>query len=418
MQNTQTPGRTIFFPDQQHGSDGRVKRAAGNDSAAAPASKIAAIVVLILASSPATVLAGSSPSEPDEARLRAHIVKLASPEFGGRRGAGGIKTAQYLVENFQRMGLRPAFNASYSQTIPGQPGQASIGRNVAAVLPGSDPALQDEWIVVSAHFDHLGRQNGELFPGADDNASGVAMMLEVARSFAESPQKPRRSLMFVGFDLEEVGLFGSRYFVAHSPVPLSRIGLFITADMIGRSFAGVCEGYVFVMGTEHAPGLRPWIENASARGPVKPGLIGSDLLLLDRSDYGPFRAKKVPYLFFSTGENPCYHTPEDTAETLDYEKAEAVSRIIMRVCNAAADADHLPTWTGSSEPTIAEAQALRETLRTLHDRRVTLDIGPAIAFMMRNTLHTLDGIVARGAFTVDERTAVVRVARIILASLF
>ena len=117
--------------------------------------------------------------------------------------------------------------------------------------------------------------------------------------------------MFIGFDLEEVGLFGSRYFVAHPPVPLEQVVLFVTADMIGRSLAGVCEIHVFVMGTEHAPGLRPWIDEAARDRPLTVGLLGSDLLVLNRSDYGPFRSRQIPFLFFTTGENPRYHSPDD-----------------------------------------------------------------------------------------------------------
>ena len=132
-----------------------------------------------------------------------------------------------------------------------------IGRNVGAMLRGSDPTLRDQWIILAAHFDHLGIRGGKLYPGADDNASGVAMMLEAARCVTRAPALPKRSIMFIGFDLEEAGLFGSRYFVAHSPVPLERVVLFVTADMIGRALAGVCEDHVFVIGTEHAPGLRP-----------------------------------------------------------------------------------------------------------------------------------------------------------------
>ncbi len=122
---------------------------------------------------------------------------------------------------------------------------------------GPIPVLKNEWVIVSAHYDHLGVRGGVLYPGADDNASGVAMMLEVARSMAAQLDPPRRSLMFIGFDLEEIGLFGSRYFVAHPPVRLQQVVLFITADMIGRSMAGVCDDLVFVLGTENAPGLRP-----------------------------------------------------------------------------------------------------------------------------------------------------------------
>ncbi len=137
--------------------------------------------------------------------------------------------------------------------------------------------------------------------------------------------------MFIGFDLEEAGLFGSRYFVAHPPVPLDRVALFITADMIGRALAGVCDEHVFVMGTEHAPGLRPWIEEARRGRPLIVGLLGADLLVLNRSDYGPFRSRSIPFLFFTTGENPCYHTPQDTADTLDYPKMTAIARMIHQV---------------------------------------------------------------------------------------
>ncbi len=286
------------------------------------------------------------------------------------------------------------------------------------MLRGVDPKLRDEWIVVSAHYDHLGTRGNVVFPGADDNASGVAMMIEVARSLAEAKEKPRRSVMFLGFDLEEVGLFGSRYFVEHAPVPLGKIALFVTADMIGRALGGVCTPYVFVIGTEHAPDLRPWIDRAALGRPVTVGLLGSDLLLLDRSDYGPFRARKVPYLFFSTGENPLDHTPRDTPDSLDYPKLEAISRLILGVTTQAANSDHVPGWAATVENPPSEAATIRDVLRTLLDHRDTLKIGPAQVLLMSNTLRSLDAIVARGKMTPEERTGVVRVARIILLSLF
>src|SRR5262245_43461343 len=166
---------------------------------------------------------------PEDSRLRAHVAALASAEFQGRRGAGGAKAAAYLAAEFRRLGLDPLFGDSFLQPIPGKDGEPPLGRNVGAALRGSDPKLRDEWVIVSAHFDHLGARDGVLYPGADDNASGVAMMLEVARSLAAPGGAPRRSLMFIGFDLEEVGLWGSRYFVEHAPVPLARVALFLTA---------------------------------------------------------------------------------------------------------------------------------------------------------------------------------------------
>jgi hypothetical protein len=170
------------------------------------------------------------------------------------------------------------------------------------------------------------------------------------------------------------------------------------------------------MGTENAPATRPWIEAASKGSPVKVGLLGSDVLLLDRSDYGPFRARKVPYVFFSTGETPVYHTPRDVPETLNYPKLEAGSRIILGVVRRALDADERPRWSTAPDHPFAEAVTIREVMRTLMAHRDALKIGPAQALLMTNALRSLDAIVARGAITPEERTGVVRVARVVLFS--
>jgi hypothetical protein len=342
------------------------------------------------------------------------VETLASPEFGGRSGAGGEKAAAYLVDQFRRLELEGLFGGEYTQTIPGQSPGTIIGRNVGARLLGSDPALRDQWIIVAAHFDHLGIRGGQLYPGADDNASGVAMMLEVARCVAQSPAKPGRSIMFIGFDLEETGLFGSRYFVAHSPVPLERVALFITADMIGRSLAGVCDDHVFILGTEHAPGLRPWIRQAGQGRRLDVALLGSDLLVLNRSDYGPFRSRRIPFLFFTTGENPRYHTPQDTPDTLDHPKMTAIARMIHGVVRTALDAPAVPRWQDRPDNPLAEAVAIRDVLRILSRNSESLKIGVAQSFVIRSTLGLLDDIVERGAITPDERARVIQGARIVL----
>src|SRR5690242_9477758 len=122
--------------------------------------------------------------------VKAHVYRLASEEFLGRRGPGAARASRHIEEAFRRLHLEPAFGDSYFQPIPSLvthgDGEAAgfLGRNVAAVLPGRDPKLRDEWIILSAHFDHLGKSGSVLFPGADDNASGVAMLLEVAEWFA------------------------------------------------------------------------------------------------------------------------------------------------------------------------------------------------------------------------------------------
>ncbi len=288
------------------------------------------------------------------------------------------------------------------------------GQNVGARLGGSDPLRKDEYVILAAHFDHLGVRNGRLYPGADDNASGVAMMVEVARMIVESPRPPRRSLLLIGFDLEENALFGSRYFVAHSPVRLDKVSLFITADMISRALAGVCEKSLFVFGSEHAPGCGPGSTTLRRGRNLSVGLMGTDLLVLNRSDYGPFRNKSIPFLFFTTGENPRYHTPDDTPETLDYPKLTAISRTIAQVVRKAVDADQIPHWQSSPDNPFAEAVAIRDVLETLAKNSEQLKIGRPQLYVINNTLTSLDGIVKRGKITPEERSRVIQACRFVL----
>ena len=356
--------------------------------------------------------------EIDGDRLKTHVATLASKEYGGRRGEGADKAREYVRASFVASRLRPAFGDSYEQAIPGVgPGEV-LGRNVAAILDGAGDGIKDEFILVAAHFDHLGVRGEVLYPGADDNASGVAMLLEVARCLAAEPPARRRSVLFVGFDLEERALWGSRYMVEHMPVPLDKVKLMLTADMIGRSLGGIASPYVFAMGTENAQMTRPWLERGADGLPIKVGRLGSDLLLLDRSDYGPFRSRKVPYLFFSTGENPRYHQPTDTPETLDYPKLTAISRLIHRVVKQSIVVEPAPTWAPAPAPDIAEAATLRDVIRLLLENREALAIKGPIVVLMRGTLANLDAIVARGAMTTAERSRVVRAAQAILLAVF
>ena len=363
-----------------------------------------------------TLAADIAPLVPEEARLRAHVELLASPAFAGRRGLGARKTAAYLVDAFQDLHLEPAFGDSYLQDIPGEEPGTILGRNVAATLEGSDPKLKDEYILVTAHYDHLGVRDGQLYPGADDNASGTAMMLELARCFATIPERPKRSLMFVGFDLEEYGLWGSRHFAEHPPIPLEKISLFLTADMVARSLGGVCKSYLFVMGSEHTPELRPWVKQAAEGLPLTLGMVGSDLLFFDRSDYGPFRERKVPYLFFSTGENPRYHTPNDTPETLDYPHLESIARMVEKLVLQAANAETVPSWSPEPDHPFGEAVVLRDVLRLLLDHRDDLEMKPLSAALIQAQLKTLDAVIQRGKITDSERQRMLRGAQVILYS--
>lgn len=361
-------------------------------------------------------LVASDLPEPQLARLKRHVQTLASPAYGGRRGEGARKAEAYVLAELKSLGLGPLFGESFTQDIPSREPGTILGRNVGARLVGSDPAKRDEWVILSAHYDHLGVRNGVLYPGADDNASAVAMMLEVARSLVESPMKPARSIMFVSFDLEEDGLFGSRYFADQPPVPLEKVALFLTADLIGRSLGGVCDPYVFVMGTERIPRVRTWIDRAAKEKPITVGLLGSDVLLIDRSDYGPFRTRKIPYMFFSTGENPRYHSPDDTPETLDYPKLESISRMICDLMREIVHVKALPTWQTTPDNPFSEIVTIREVMKTLLAHKDELKIKPGVVGLMTRTSAQLDVIVERGTITPAERTSVVRIAQLVLFS--
>lgn len=350
----------------------------------------------------------------DAAALRAHVEELASPAYEGRRGAGAIKAADYVERKFREIGLKPLFDASFRQIIPGKaPGDPDQGRNIGGMIEGSDPALAGEFVVLAAHFDHLGVRNGKIHPGADDDASGVAMLVESARTLRNAARKPKRTLVFVAFDLEEVGLFGSRYFANHPPIALDRICVFICADMIGRSLAGVCKKEVFVIGSEHVAEAGDWLKSGALGLDLAIGILGADIVGT-RSDYGPFWNRKIPFLFFSTGENPLYHTPGDVPETLDYEKLRSIATLMERVTESAANAAKGPVWTEPLEPSMEETRTIRDVMRILLDNADALKIGFLQRNLMTTTIKNADGYLAKGKITEQERAEVARAARLIL----
>jgi hypothetical protein len=354
-----------------------------------------------------------------EAELKAHVYRLTSPEFAGRKGPGAERTAQHLADMFKRIGLAPAFGDSYFQPIPwlvsngGEP--KAVGRNVAAMLAGSDPELRDEWIVLSAHFDHLGKVGDTLYPGADDNASSVAMLIEVAECFALQKHKPRRTILFVAFDLEEQGLQGSAHFATHPPRPFNKLKAFVTADLIGRSMANVMEEYVYILGSETAPGLRKLVTDVAPDG-MKVGRLGADLVGT-RSDYGPFRDRRVPFLFVSTGTHPDYHKPTDVPERLDYAKLEKISRWIHALTERLADGT-APSWEPQTAPDLDEARTVLVLLARALERPQTVRLTESQRTSAQSAHDRLAAIVSRGQVTPAERTWLVWTARQLIVTVF
>ncbi len=357
--------------------------------------------------------------------VRPHVYKLAGAEMEGRGTARGKRLArEYLIRQYQELGLKPLFpDGGFLQQIPGKTaddGRPTVrGINVGAWLPGSDAELRDEFIIVSAHYDHLGILGGRIYPGADDNASSMAMVLEVARQLKKQPNPPRRSIVFLNFDLEENLLWGSRWFAAHPPWPIEQVKLFITADLLGRSLGNLPMQSVFVLGSERAPELRTVLQRVGSPRGLQVERLCTDLVGT-RSDYGPFRDRRIPFLFFSTGEHPDYHTPQDTADRIDYEQLARISNLVLKIVADVADADSPPEWATPPKSDFAEVEALHRItaqIMAAHDGGV-LNLGKVQRFFVSNIHTKLGSIIERGDLQPHERPWLIRSAQFLLITVF
>jgi hypothetical protein len=227
------------------------------------------------------------------------------------------------------------------------------GRNVVGVLEGSDPKLKNEYVVLTAHYDHLGMQEGRVFHGADDNASGVAGILEVMRMYALGGARPRRSVIFVALDAEEDLMLGSLALVHAPPVPIEQIVTDLNADMIGRdedTYRAKPEEHtnsVNIVGTLYSPDLRAAVENANrAVGLTLDYKMDRDDSenMFGRSDQFSFATRNVPEVLFMTGFHRDYHTSRDTWDKIDYPKMSKIVRLMFLTSRAVADAPERPKW--------------------------------------------------------------------------
>lgn len=286
----------------------------------------------VATSLPAARAAVAAPPAVDAARLLADVRTMASPEFGGRRtGSDGSRKAQaFLQDRFEALGLKH-FGAAYAEpfafTHTSIKGLVTPGRAFKTAYPSAvnyigyiaGSATPERFIVVSAHYDHLGQKDGKLYPGADDNASGVAAMLAIAAWFKAHP--PRHSIVFAAFDGEELGLRGARAFLAALPFPKAQLALDLNLDMVSHND----NNEIFVAGTSYTPSLKPLVAQAAARNTVnvrlghdRPMLVaGSVEDWTGSSDHGPFHEAGMPFLYFGVEDHPDYHAPSDTFEHIN-----------------------------------------------------------------------------------------------------
>ena len=265
--------------------------------------------------------------------LASHVSFLAQPALGGRkpRTRGSRLARQYIESRFKACGLIPWMRARDYELPFG------FGRNVVGVLPGSDPTLKNEIVLFSAHYDHLGKDNrGRICPGAADNASGVAALLEIAKQISASEQKPKRSIAFAAFDCEEQMLFGSLAFSCRADVTNARIVAVVNIDILGRDFLDVVTNTVFVAGTEAYPGLPEQVCRFGTNAGIRVLPVSSDLVGA-RSDHASFEFLEVPCLFFSSGIYRDYHQPGDTPDKLHFNDIEHSAKVVLETVNAFAN---------------------------------------------------------------------------------
>jgi Zn-dependent M28 family amino/carboxypeptidase len=208
------------------------------------------------------------------------------------------------------------------------------------MLEGSDPRLKAQTIIVTAHHDHMGTSNGHIYYGADDNASGVAGILAVARAMVKGNLHPKRSILFIAYDGEERIFLGSYFYVTHPAVPLSQTVATLNLDMIGRDEddanwptpADHNVNMVNVLGTRYNPALRKIIDrNNAAEGlrlDYKMDRVDPDSLW-SRSDHFWFATLHIPQVEFQTGLHPDYHTENDTWQRINYPKTTKIVRLVF-----------------------------------------------------------------------------------------
>ena len=272
--------------------------------------------------------------------------------------------------------------------------------NIIGILDGADPVLKKEVIVIGAHYDHLGLggegslapKEGEIHHGADDNASGVAGVLELARTFTLSRPKPRRTIVFIAFSGEEEGLLGSNYYVNNPVVPLTNTVAMINMDMIGRAK----DRKLVVGGVGTAQEWRSLIETANFGTTVKvtvsspasasdgmPIVLGANgrtvvssdtsrrfQITMNEDGYGPsdhssFYAKQVPVLFFWTGTHADYHKPSDTADKINYEDEAKIVTLVAQIVRSVDRNDKRPVYTVAKTAATGRSTGFRVYLGTI-----------------------------------------------------
>lgn len=281
---------------------------------------------------------GADPFDP--AALEAEVGFLASDEMRGREPGTPEDTAlrMHIADRFAAVGLTPV-DGSFQLPFVDSRGRETA--NVVGVLAGSDPAVAGEIIVIGAHHDHLGVHQGKVFNGANDNASGTTTVQAVAEAIARRDPRPRRTIVFATFGSEELGLEGSRHLALHPPdaLPIEDVVYMINLDMVATYFN---DDWVYAFGSFDGTPARGVLDELAASYADLTLKLGTSAVKVEGqgdSDYAPFCRQGIPYLYFFTEDDECYHRPCDDTDHLDYQHLASLGRLTAETLLALADSE-------------------------------------------------------------------------------
>jgi len=286
----------------------------------------------------ALLVFSSAFAQTQKERLTHHVYYLASDSLGGRAAGSenAAKAAAYIVKQFEEIGIQPYYEEGWYQIFEqyGYP-----YKNVVGIIPGNDPVLKDEYIVIGAHYDHLGTRNEEVYNGADDNASGTATIIEMARILKQQQSQLKRSVIIAAFDAEEIGLWGSNHLAKE--LDISQVKLMMSIDMVGWLEKGKT---LQIYGTATIKnGKRMLVEEAKKMNiAITPKDFETSLFTA--TDTQGFAKKGVATLHVTTGLKSPYHKPEDDAELIDYKGLDKVTDYMADVTmRCATEEDFAPS---------------------------------------------------------------------------
>jgi len=357
---------------------------AGNDRNKALAAKDMGASGVLLVSGPAYDPDDEfDPMNPGDLPVGLPVIRIRRSVADEILKTKGISVAS--IEEKLNKSLTPAsFNAEVIIKATAEAvREMSSTRNVVMMLPGEDKTLTSEYIIIGAHFDHLGLggpgsssravDTTGVHHGADDNASGVSLMLELAEKMAETEGDNKRSVVFIAFSGEEMGLLGSKYYVENAGIDLSKVNAMINLDMVGRLNE---TNNIQIGGTGTSPSMKEVLTSLNDTNLLK--------LSLSEEGYGPsdhssFYGKNIPVLFFSTGAHLDYHTPADTYDKINYQGMVSVGDLVYRTASFMANDETRLQFTEAGPNTSQSGQMRR--------RGVTLGIMPDFAGNISNGLR-------------------------------